>query len=374
MEVAVAESDIVRDALIRRTLEFCRMLKQARLNVTPGRIIDVFRSLTHIHLEERNEFRLTLRANLASSREEERIFDQLFAAFWEAKAPRDGEPEEIDLESRDDDRNQEVPERPPEQKGAPQQYSRDEVLRLKDLLDEWPGGWQEFERILKDLAIRLATRPSRRFKVANRGRRIDLRQSLRRNMRYGMDMVELVRAQRKIRKTRVVMLCDVSGSMDTYCPFLLQLMFGLQKALKNSRTAVFSTQVTEITRALRRHTVERTLREVSDLARHWSGGTDIGGALRRLNRRIIREGLASSTVCIIVSDGYDQGDASVVKREMEALRRRVRVVVWVNPLLGTEGYAPMAHGMRVALPHVDHFLPAHDVHSLRGLCRTLATV
>jgi uncharacterized protein len=151
-------------------------------------------------------------------------------------------------------------------------------------------------------------------------------------------------------------------------------MFGVQKGLKNSRTIVFSTRSTEITRMLRHQSVSHTLAGIGQTARHWSGGTDIGAALAQVNREVLRDGSASSTVAVVISDGYDQGDPAVVRREMQALRRRARVVVWINPLLGTEGYAPIAQGMRAALPYIDHFLPAHDLVSLRGLCRTLVRV
>ncbi|MEE8147107.1 MAG: VWA domain-containing protein, partial [Longimicrobiales bacterium] len=214
--------------------------------------------------------------------------------------------------------------------------------------------------------------PSRRVKPALRGRRVDLRRSLRRNTGHGMELLELRRTKRRIRKTRFVLLCDVSGSMDTYNPFLLELMFGIQKVLKGSRTVVFSTRATEISAMLSQRSVAETLRDVARRARHWSGGTDIGEALATLNRRILQQGTPRSTVAIILSDGYDQGEPARIEAEMRALRRRVRKVVWINPLLGTEGYAPIAKGMRAAMPYVDHFLPAHDIASLRALCRDLA--
>lgn len=371
MEVATAESAAAADALTERVLAFCRLLRSARLNVTPGRIVDVFRALRAVRLAVRDEVRLAMRANLATSHEEEELFDRLFESFWEGQAVPEMVASEIDLEPRPDDTNEEYPEEPPEFQGSPRQYSPDHVVRDKPLLSEWPQGWEAFERLLRTLMVQLATRPSRRLCPGPRGRRIDLRRSLRKNMRYGLDVVELVRTERKIRKTRVVMLCDVSGSMDTYNPFLLRLMFGLQKGLKNSRTAVFSTRMTEITRPLRRHSVHEALREVAEQARHWSGGTDIGGALAQLNRKVLRDGPASATVCIVISDGYDHGDARMVKREMQAVHRHARTVVWINPLLGTEGYAPLAQGMQAALPHIDYFLPAHDLASLRALCRTL---
>ena len=157
--------------------------------------------------------------------------------------------------------------------------------------------------------------------------------------------------------------------MDTYNPFLLRLMFGMQKACKNSRTAVFSTRTTEITKALQRHTVPEALDEVARLAQDWSGGTDMGGALAHLNRVVLGQGAARSTVGVIISDGYDQGNPETVRKEMRMLHRRTRSILWINPLIGTEGYAPVARGMAAALPYVDYFLPANDMPTLRTLCR-----
>ncbi len=361
-------------ALVGRVLEFCRLLKSAGFGVTSGRIVDVFRALQHVTIGARDDFRLALRTNLVASHEEENIFDSLFSEFWEGATATRQQPVEMKLDVAPEDKNREYPETPPDTRGDPMRYSREEVLRDKDLSVEWSGDLSGMNSILRELTRRLATRPSRRFVAARRGRRIDLRRSLRKNLRYGMDVLELARSRRKIRKIRIALLCDISGSMDVYCPFLLRIMFGLQKAVKNSRTAVFSTKVTEITKALRRQSVRETLAEVAQLARHWSGGTDIGGALAMFNRGILREGSASSTVGLIVSDGYDQGDPAVVRREMQALRRRTRTVVWINPLLGTEGYEPIAQGVKAALPYIDYFLPANDLNALRDLCRTLGEV
>lgn len=361
-------------ALHERVLAFCRLLRRLGLGVTSGRIIDVFRGLDHVRIQHRDEFRLTLRTNLVSSHDEEILFDRVFETFWDGAPEVEMVARELDLEPRPDDTHEEIPDEPPDLLGSPRQYSRDEVSREKALIGHWAGESAEMRRLLRELLTSLATRPSRRRRPSRNGPRIDLRRTFRRNVRHGMDIVDLARSQRKVRKTRLVLLCDVSGSMDTYNPFLLQLMFGVQKGLKNSRTVVFSTRATEITHLLRHQSVTRTLASIGQGARHWSGGTDIGGALAQVNRVVLREGSPSSTVAIIISDGYDQGDPTVVRREMEALRRRARVVVWINPLLGTEGYSPIAQGMRAALPHVDHFLPAHDVVSLRALCRTLVHV
>lgn len=157
---------------------------------------------------------------------------------------------------------------------------------------------------------------------------------MRRSVRHGLDLVELSRAARKTRQGRMVMLCDVSGSMDTFNPFLLQLMFGLQQALKASRTLVFSTELSEITHYLRRRSIDETLREIGDKVRHWSGGTDIGAALAELNRGVLREASSRSTVLVVISDGYDNGEPARIAQELAVSKRRIRSLVWINPMFG----------------------------------------
>lgn len=356
------------------TLKLCRLAKDARLSVTQGRMIDVFRSLRVIQWLNEDDFRLALRMNLASSREEEQIFDRIFNRYWHGTAENHGARVGVRPELIRGDFEQGFQEAHQDLRGRPDQFSADEILRDLNLVARWDADAPPIEQIVRELAKCLATRPSRRLQPASQGRRVDLRRSLRRNARHGMDMVELLRIQRRVRKTRIVMLCDVSGSMDAFNPFLLQLMLGLQRELKNSRTVVFSTHVTEITSFLRRQPVEQTLREIGERVRHWSGGTNIGGALATLNRGILREGSARSTIAIIISDGYDTGDTAVIAREMRALRRRVRTVVWINPMFGSQTFKPRASGMRAALPYIDHFLPAYNVQSLRVLVRGLSRV
>ncbi|MEX2479848.1 MAG: VWA domain-containing protein, partial [Gammaproteobacteria bacterium] len=221
---------------------------------------------------------------------------------------------------------------------------------------------------------RLAARPARRLAPGRRRGRVDLRRSLRRNVRHGLDLVDLARVQAKTRKTRLVMLCDVSGSMDAFNPFLLQLMLGLQQALPSSRTLVFSTKTTEITALLRRRSVEETLNAVADEVRHWSGGTDIGAALAGLNRGLLREGSARSTVLIVISDGYDNGPVERIRAELEAAKRRLRTLVWINPMFGATTFTVRAAGMKAALPYVDHFLPAFNAAALRRLVAELGAL
>jgi uncharacterized protein len=244
-------ADVSANLLLGRVMEFCRLLKRAGFNVTPARIIDAFRSLQYVQLRRREDFAIALRANLTSNHEEEEVFDRLFAEFWRSERRENEQPRKLESKSIIQDTDYEYREKPT---GSPLQYGREEVLRTKDLCAEWPGESAGMKAVVRELVRRLATRPSRRFIAGHTGRRIDLRRSLRHNINYGVDILELSRVRRKIRETRVALLCDVSGSMDTYNP-LLRLMFGLQKACKNSRTAAFRARTTEITKALRRHTV-----------------------------------------------------------------------------------------------------------------------
>lgn len=337
--------------------------------------MDALRSISHIDWSSQSDFKAALQINLVSTREQEFEFERLFNAFWcshqfeEQKDKINLRPEPIqgNLEDGWKEAHRDL-------LADPDQFSSEEVARDLNLSLRWAEEDPPLEPVIKALAKKVASRPSRRRMPDNKGTLVDMRRTLRGASRNGFDFIPFLHSKKRIRKTRIVLLCDVSGSMDAYNPFLLRLMLGLQKELKNSRTVVFSTQVTEITNLLRYKSVPETLREVSKSVSHWSGGTNIGLSLATLNRGILKEGSAKSTVGVIVSDGYDQGDTEIIKSEISALRRRVRKLVWINPMYGSVSYQPTARGMQAALPYIDLFLPAWDAASLRTLIREFATV
>ena len=370
----MTDHQLASTAIMQQTLDLCRLAKDASLPVTQGRIIDVFRALKCIDWLNEEDFRLALRSNLVSNREHEISFDRLFHNYWHGHQDdqQDYKPWRPEL-IRGDKQHGDVRGHE-EMLTDSEQFGAEEVLRELNLSARWDDSAPPLEQVIRALAKRLATRPSRRQQHASQGRKIDLRRSIRRNLRHGMDMLDLARVKRRTRKTRLVLLSDVSGSMDAFNPFLLQLMLGLQQELKNSRTLVFSTQLTEITSLLRRGTVGETLREISATVQHWSGGTDIGGALAKLNRGILREGSSRSTVAIIISDGYDNGITEQIEHEMRVMRRRVCKIVWINPMYGATTFEVRATGMKAALPFVDHFLPAFNAKSLKILVRELAQI
>lgn len=361
-------------AIVERTLDFFARLRAAGLAVPPARSVDALRAIGTVDCLVEEDYRLALRVNLVATREEERLFEELFAVHFHG-APDTrrhrpglrGQTMQGSLGHREKELDQQVT-------SEPAQFSAQERGRELDLQARWDAAAPPLERTIRELARRLATRPSRRTRAARRGGRVDLRRSIRRNARHGLELLDLTRVARATRATRLVVLCDVSGSMDAFNPFLLRLILGLQQQLKNSRTLAFSTHVTDITAALRRRSVAAALGALGRQVQHWSGGTDIGGALARLNRGLVREGTASATIVVVISDGYDNGRPEQIAHEMAELRRRVRKIVWINPMFGATTFRVRAAGMRAALPYVDHFLPAFDAQSLRRLVRGLASV
>ncbi len=361
------------EALMTHTLALCQAAREAGLVVTHAREIDVFRAMKTIDWRNFDDYRLTLRVNLVSSRADELCFERVFDRYW--GTPDDdydggfilarSEMIRGDLDAGRSNEGHRDMQTEADTVGA------EDVARRANLALRWDADAPPLVDVIRDLARRLATRPSRRLRPARHGRRLDLRRSVRRNVRHGFDFIELARVRPKLRKTRIVLLSDVSGSMDVFNPFLLQLMLGLQQALKNSRTLVFSTRTTEISAMLRRRSVAETLAEVSTEVRHWSGGTDIGAALAALNRGILREGSSRSTVLIVISDGYDSGEPERIRHELESARRRIRTLVWINPMYGASTFSVRAAGMKAALPYVDHFLPAFNADALRTLVREL---
>jgi uncharacterized protein with von Willebrand factor type A (vWA) domain len=231
----------------------------------------------------------------------------------------------------------------------------------------------EIEHLTRQIARRLNARKSRRWKPAHRGQgvRVDLRRTMRLSLKTGGDIIELARRERKLRRTKLVALCDVSGSMDLYSRFLLQFLYALQHAFARVETFAFSTRLVRITDQLAREEFRSALNALGRAETGWSGGTKIGASVaaflagwpRLIDRR---------TVVVVLSDGWDTGEPQVLGDAMRIIQRRAGRVVWLNPLLGSPSYKPLTRGMQAALPHVDVFAPVHNLVSLEALGRHLA--
>jgi uncharacterized protein with von Willebrand factor type A (vWA) domain len=186
--------------------------------------------------------------------------------------------------------------------------------------------------------------------------------------------VDIVRRGRKIGKTKIVLLCDVSGSMDVYSKFLLQFLYGLQNGLRGVETVVFSTRLTRITPLLRRRHIQAALDLIAETVSDWSGGTKIGTCLQAFNETLAARLIDSKTLVIIISDGWDTGDTTVLDTAMAGLKARALRLIWLNPLLGSPNYQPVCKGMHTALPYVDDFMPVHNVDSLRQFGQRLGSL
>jgi len=377
--------------LARAMLAFGTMLRASGLPVTTSAVMDAVRALEAVDLMDRGEVYLSLRTVLMSRIEELPAFDRCFEAFWRFHAdegqgldglvaavqPAGGQEEDPAPASMEaarerqaqvalDDWDQADPadDEPLEVPGL----SDREALLEQDFSTFPAEQLDEVARLTVQIARRLARRVSRRRRPTRRGGTVDLRRSMRANLMRG-EIIELRRRARRRRKVRLVLLCDVSGSMDLYSRFLLQFLYALQNVFGRVETFTFATRLTRVSDLLRGPSYKGALRRLTQV-RDWSGGTRIGESIREFNQAWGHL-LDRRTIVLLLSDGWDTGEPDVLAQEMLTLKRRAARVIWLNPLLGNPSYEPLTRGMAAALPLVDHFAAAHNLQSLRELASHL---
>jgi len=237
-----------------------------------------------------------------------------------------------------------------------------------------PEDVAEAHALAARLARKMRARLVRRQQVRRRGRRLDLRRTIHRNISHGGTPVELVWRRRKVKPLRLVILLDASGSMSLYTSFFVRFLHGVVDAFREAEAFVFHTRLAHVSESLRDRDVTRAVDRLSLMAQGIGGGTQIGESLATFNRWHAKRVINSRTAVMIVSDGYDTGEPERLGREMQRLRRRCRRIVWLNPLIGWNDYTPEARGMQAALPYVDLFAPAHNLESLAALEPYLARI
>ncbi len=386
-----AYSSIRGRGTLPNMMAFARALKQLGVKVSLSQVIDAGRSAELVDIGAKEEFRELLRSNLISQKEDFPVFDMVFDCFWceqsYERVPMDtldieGTPTESKAEQQggDEDGFEEAIAETTAQENVPLDnleelsiptYSPQELLNRKDFSEMGVDESRAIARAILLIATKIATQISRRKKRARKGTTVDPRWTMRRSMKYGGELIELVTRKRRIKKTKVVLLCDVSGSMDCYSRFLIQFMYGLQNELWGVETFVFSTSLSRITHLIRTKDIANALEKISGSILGWSGGTNIGRSLHTFNRDFAPSMVTHRTVAVIISDGWDRGDVSLLEREMQDLKRRCKKIIWLNPLLASDNYEPLCKGMQAALPYLDLFLSVHNVNSLITLGRTL---
>lgn len=372
--------------LLHNLILFGRLLRALGLDINPGRMIDLVHALEHVNLARKADFYFTARSLLVHDREDLPLFDQAFELFW--RAPREkmlfselfkagteashDEPlmttEELEkLEQESDDGNEDTEDDVQEIIEITRTYSTRELLRHKDFGELTPEEMQAVKWFMAQMVWQLGLRRTRRQRPGH-GQRLDLRRSLRRNLRYGGELIEWPSRQFKYKPRPLIVIADISGSMERYTRLLLHFIYSLTKRLEQQVEAfVFSTHLTRITRQLRSKEIDRALEEVSYEVTDWSGGTRIGDSLKTFNFEWGRRVLGRGAIVLLISDGWDRGDPDLLRAEIGRLQRSCHRLVWLNPLLGSPQYEPLTRGMQASLPYIDDFLPVHNLASLEDL-------
>jgi uncharacterized protein with von Willebrand factor type A (vWA) domain len=361
---------------VLNSLHFARQLKEKGLPVTLGRTLDALRGLMLIRLEDKQEAHSLFSTHYVSRPEELAVFDAVFEEFWCSK----GRPEGSDAKRHVQQEGCPPLTLPGEMEPSADQakderqeiaYSSRDIMCKKDFAAMIEGESRDVSQLIMALAQDLGMRLGRRWRAGAKGKRVDLRGSIRASLRHGGELLALHKKRRQPRKTRFVVLCDVSGSMDSYSRFLLQFMYGFQRHVPRVETFVFSTRLTRITPLLRMRKIDAAYALIAEQVSHWSGGTRIGSSISEYNRRYGRRYSGPNTVFILLSDGWDQGETELLEREMQALKRRIKRLMWLNPLLGMPDYRPIDRGMRTALPYVEDFMDCHNLDQLETFGRQL---
>jgi uncharacterized protein with von Willebrand factor type A (vWA) domain len=350
------------------------MLRGLGLEINSERLAALARALSTIDLANERDFYFTARACLTRRAEDLPVFDRAYRMFFlglrqstKPKAPiaKARKQELLSLESESE---ADASEAHPQAVAA---YSAQEQLRTKDFSELTVDEELAIERMISHLAWNLGTRRTRRPKPGP-GPWLDLRRTTRAALMHGGEWLSWSWRRPKLKPRDLILLVDVSGSMDEYARLLLQFAYGLYRGLEQHVEAfVFGTRLTRISRQLRSHGPQRALREVSRLVTDWAGGTRIGDALMDFNFQWARRVRSQGAVVVMISDGLDRGDTQLLAKETARLQRSSHRLIWMNPLLRDPEFQPLARGMRAALPYVDDFMPIHNFASLQAFASTL---
>jgi len=368
--------------LAGNVLLFGRVLRAAGIDVHHGRLIDAVRSLEWTGVGSRTDVAAALRSLLVHRQADLARFDEAFALFFRPhRAPAPGlplfslgeRPRVIATPAPGSALRVEIDDVEPGASTATRAvgaWSAAGVLRNKDFAEFTDADLERARVLLRDLPWSLSVRRTRRWQRAPRGG-VDLRPLLRRNLTRGGDLIDLPRRERTTALRPIVVIADVSGSMERYSQVLLAFIYGLAHSAARVEAFVFATRLTRVTRPLIEQRGAAVFTGVARDVRDWGGGTRIGESLRTFNLRWARRVMRNGPIVLMVSDGWDRGDPALLERELARIRRSCRRLIWLNPLLGSAGYEPLTRGMQAALRHVDDFLPVRNLASLEQLANHL---
>ena len=372
---------------LENLLLFPRMLRQAGIPISPEQAIDFARGLALVEIGSRDQVYHAGRCLLVTRKEQLQLFETIFNRFWRVhyggawptqrdshskKRPRE-RPRPFNVVSymahkaRTADEEIEVTDK----SGT---FSAVEALQRKEFVQMTAEELESIKRMIQEMRWRVSMRQTRRRVSASRGQMIHLRRVLRSATKYGGVPLKLSWQDHKIKQRPLILIADISGSMEKYARIMLQFAYSVSHSLKDVECFVFGTRLTRITPQLRLKNIDRAIGDAAHEVVDWSGGTRIGESLRAFNRRWSRRVLRRGAIVLVISDGWERGDVSVLENEMRFLQHRCHRLIWLNPLSAKDGYEPRVEGMAAALPYVDDFLPIHNLQSLAALSRHLASL
>ena len=381
--------------LAENVMHFARVLRDAGLPVGPGKVLDAVQAIEVAGVERRDDFYWTLASVFIDKREQFHVFDQAFHIFWKdpqllerimqmlmpavyGRGPEQEQPQannrvaealQTGLQKKND-----VPEQAPEkvELDATLTFSSREVLQQADFETMTNDELAQAKRIIANLRLPIPEVLTRRMQPDANGRRIDLRATLRASFRDGGRSIPLKRRSLRREHPPLVVLCDISGSMNRYSRMFLHFLHALTNDRDRVHTFVFGTRLTNVTRCFKHRDVDVAMEGVAKLVADWSGGTRIGNCMREFNLKWSRRVLGQNAVLLLISDGLDRDVGDGLSQEMDRLHKSCRSLVWLNPLLRYSEFEARPAGIRAMLPHVDAFLPVHNVNSLLELGQALA--
>jgi uncharacterized protein with von Willebrand factor type A (vWA) domain len=381
----------------QRLAGFARTLRDNGFKVGLSESRDALAILTSPAAMRPTSLQPALRALFCATHSDWAKFDEIFEAFWRHRhirraqtltgasaqtqsplrplAEPGGAQSELGLPDRAERRDADQANYPAGSRGRREGAASAENIAATDLRHITdPEDVARAKALAARLARSMRTRLERRERVHQRGRRLDLRRTIHRNVSHGGTLIDLAWRKRKTKPLRLVVLLDASGSMNLYTAFFVRFLHGVVDAFREAEAFVFHTRLAHVSASLRDRDVSRAVDRLGLMAQGIGGGTRIGESLATFNRWHARRIINSRTAVMIVSDGYDTGDPERLASEMQRLRQRCRRIIWLNPLIGWRDYSPQARGMRAALPYIDLFAPAHNLESLGALVPYLARI
>ncbi len=384
--------------MLPNLLLFGRVCKTLGMSVTPSQMIEIAHALEYIDLGRREDVYHAIRALTVTHPNELPLFDEAFRTFWRKPTT---EWSTLDMQSLGEQRRQKKTQFLPPPEASPDNdegaagnaapidptliaivptYSQSEALRTKDFAEMSADEVAQAKGMMSRLHWGLGVRRTRRM-VPGKGAAFDPRATFRNNLRYAGETLELSTRTRSIKPRPLVLLCDISGSMERYTRLLLHFMYTLANAqsfemapIRRVESFVFSTRLSRITLQLRHKSIDVTMKHVGADVKDWGSGTRIGDALHFFNYHWARRVLGHGAVVMIITDGWDRGDPELLRNEVIRLRRNAHRLIWLNPLIGSLNYEPLTRGAMAMLPYVDDFLPVRNLSNLAMLARELARV